>query len=203
MGRRYILTVMIITAHGEGSFRLQAGDVTVLVDPSHARSFKGSRAIISTVRPARVDPPVPQSDPNTRAPFWIDHQGEYDLGGLSLRGVTAEWDRDDEHTSYRIEFDGIVVGLLGPLAREPDKKVLELIAGVDILITPAGGKPLLPVTAAVKLARQAEPSAIIPSVGDFTSFTKEVGGETETTDRFTVRAKDLDPKAMRVVLLTS
>lgn len=194
---------MIITAHGEGSFRLQAGDTTVLIDPSHARSFKGARAIVSTARPARVDPPPPQDDPAVRTPFWVDHQGEYDLGELSVRGVTAEWDRDDEHTAYRIEFDGITVGLLGPLAGEPNKKVFELVSDVDILILPAGGKPLLPAAAAAKLARQAEPSAIIPSVGDLKSFTKEIGGETETTERFTVKAKDLEPKAMRVVLLTS
>lgn len=194
---------MIITAHGEGSFRLQAGDTTILIDPTHARSFKGSRAIITTTRPARVDPPAPSSDPATRAPFWIDHQGEYDLGEVAIRGITTEWDRDDEHTAYRIEFDGIAVGLLGPLAGEPSKKVFELVSGVDILILPAGGKPLFPVAAAAKLARQAEPSAVIPSVGDLKSFTKEIGGDTETTERFTVKKKDLEPKAMRVVLIAS
>ena len=190
---------MVITYHGEDSFRLQAGATVVLVDPENQRSFKGAHCIIATTRPAHVEEPAAGDD----APFWIDHQGEYDLGSVTVRGVTAEWDRDDEHTAYRVTMDGVSIGLLGFLTAEPGPAVYEPLAGVDILIVPAGGKPFLTTAAAAKLARQLEPSVVIPSLTDPKPLVKELGNGGAPEDRLTVKKKDLAPKAVHVVVLTS
>lgn len=197
---------MVITYHGENSFRLQAGETVVLVDPENQRSFKGAHCIIATARPSHIDPPLPTGQAGATgdgAPFWIDHQGEYDLGSVTIHGVTAEWNRDDEHTAYRVTMDDVSVGLLGFLTAEPKPAVHELLAGVDILIMPAGGKPFLTTAAAAKLARQLEPSIVIPSLTDPKPLVKELGNGGAAEDRLTVKKKDLAPKAVRVVVLTS
>jgi hypothetical protein len=193
---------MVITYQGENYFKIQSGDLVVLIDPPNQRSFKGASVIVNTIRPTLAEQP---EEGGEAAPFWIDHQGEYEISGIHVYGWTTEWVRDEEHTAYRITVDGIDVAVLGYLAKELDQKIQGTLGGSEILIVPAGGKPFLAQSSIAKIVRQIEPAAIIP--GLFTDpklFLKELGDtKAVPQERFTVKKKDLVPKAMAVQVLAA
>jgi hypothetical protein len=194
---------MVITFQGENYFKIQSGDLVVLIDPPNQRSFKGASAVVNTVRPALAEPPV--TGGGEPAPFWIDRQGEYEVSGIHVTGWTTEWVRDEEHTAYRISLDGIDVAVLGYLTRELDQKIQGPLGGTDILIVPAGGKPFLAPSSVAKIVRQVEPSVVIPGLfSDPKPFLKELGDtKTAPQEKLTVKKKDLPPKAMAVQLLSA
>jgi L-ascorbate metabolism protein UlaG (beta-lactamase superfamily) len=195
---------MVITYQGENYFRIQSGDTIVLIDPGNQRSFKGATLALHTLRPTLTEAPSGEEG-GQPTPFWIDHQGEYDVQGVSVRGWTTGWVRDEEHTAYRIVIDDISVVVLGYLTQELSAEVQGELVGADIVIAPAGGKPFIAVPAAAKLVRQIEPSIILPSLAtDLKAFTKELGaGKIEPEEKLTVKKKDLAPKAMKLVVLSS
>ncbi len=184
---------MIITYQGDDYFKLQSGQFTVLIDPTNQRSFKGATAIINTVRPAGTQP-------SEEGGFWIDHQGEYEAQGIHITGVSLEEKGGGEKTAYRIVFDDVIFGVLGYSAKEPESKVQELLQECDVLLLPGSGKPFLPIEAAAKLARQLEPSVIIPSLGEhYKAFLKEFGQEKAASEeKFVFKKKDLSAKAMAI-----
>ncbi|MEK7512879.1 MAG: MBL fold metallo-hydrolase [Patescibacteria group bacterium] len=190
---------MVITHHGENYFRIQSGALTVLIDPTNQRSFKGATLVIHTVRPAVTDAP---EEPML---FWIDHQGEYQVGETMVRGWTTEWVRDEEHTAYRVTLDGIAIAAVGHLTKELNPALQAALTDTDILIVPAGGKPFLGPALAAKLVRQLEPAVVIPSLfSDLKPFLKELGESRVTPEeKLTVKKKDFTPKAMAVRWLTA
>ena len=40
---------MVITYQGDNYFRFQSGDLTLLVDPTNQRAFKGAGVVLSTI----------------------------------------------------------------------------------------------------------------------------------------------------------
>lgn len=184
---------MIITYQGDDYFKLQSGQLTVLIDPVNQRSFKGATAIVNTVRPAKTQP-------SEEGGFWIDHQGEFEVQGIHVTGVSLGEKTEGEKTAYRVVFDDIVFGILGYCAKEPESRVQELLQECDVLILPGSGKPFIPIEAAAKLVRQLEPSVIIPSLGEhYKVFLKELGQEkTVSEEKFVFKKKELPLKAMAI-----
>lgn len=194
---------MVITYQGENYFKIQSGNLVVLIDPPTQRSFKGTSVVVNTIRPTLSEPP--EEVKGQPASFWIDHQGEYEISGIHVIGWTTEWVRDEEHTAYRITIDGIDVAVLGYLAKELDQKVQGVLGGSDILIVPAGGKPFLAPSSVAKIVRQIEPAAVIPALfKDPKPFLKELGDtKTAPQEKFSIKKKDLVPKAMAVQILST
>ena len=190
---------MVITRQGDGYFKLQSGEKAVLIDPDNQRSYKGSLLVVATTKPS-------STGPEDGGPFFIDGQGEYDVSEIRIEGRTAEHEEGGiEKTAYRIVFDDITIGVLGPVKKEPDPKVVEILQDCDILILPGGEKPYLNASAIAKTIRQTEPGIVIPS---FTKnpkdLLKELGQENgKPEEKLTLKKKDISPKAMTVVWLTA
>lgn len=195
---------MVITYHGENYLKVQSGNTTVLIDPTDQRSFKGAALALSTVYPAAVARGGKEDLSTLREPLIIDHEGEYEIAGIRIQGVSAGHDGDGEKTCYFVEFDGITLGILGHLTHEPDRKVMEILADLDILFIPVGGKPFLTPAVAGKIVRQLEPGLVVPTLTkDPASFLKEMGNpKLHCEEKLTVKKKDVASKAMRVVCLT-
>jgi hypothetical protein len=185
---------MIINYYGGNYFKIQAGDLVVLIDPENQRSYKGAALVLNTVRPALAEAPAETE------PFWIDHQGEYEVQGIHVEGMSLGEENKKENTAYRVDFDEIRFGILGHLAKEPDPKIQEFLKNCDVLIIPGGEKPFIGAAAAAKLVRQLEPSVVIPSLSQNPkAFLKEIGQEkTVAEEKFVFKKKDLAPKAMAV-----
>ncbi len=190
---------MIINYYGGDYFKIQAGDLAVLVDPENQRSYKGATLILNTVRPSLAEAPIETS------PFWIDHQGEYEVQGIRVEGRSLGEEERKEKTAYRIDFDEISIGILGHITHDSDPKIQEFLKDCDVLIIPGGDRPLIGAAAAAKLIRQLEPSIVIPSFAkDPRSFLKEMGQEKAAAEeKLVFKKKDLTPKAMAVKWLSS
>ncbi len=190
---------MIITYQEENYFKIQSGDQTILVDPTNQRSFKGASVILIT---SSDDVNLPNEREEGSA-FVIRHQGEYEVGGIRIQGWSTEHEKNTEKTMYKIQWDDISLGILGPLTKELDSKTLFALEQVDILIVPAGGKPYLSQAVTAKIVRQLEPGIVIPSLfSDSKLFLKEMGSEnTEIEEKLTIKKKDVPPNAMKVHVL--
>jgi len=187
---------MIITYQGENYFKIQSGELSVLIDPENQRSLRGANAAVNTLLPAPV--PTPEGDEC----FWIDHQGEYEVRGIHVRGWSVGEDGGVEKTIYRIVFDDVTIAVFGHITKEPPKELLEYLEDADVAIVPAGNNPYLAPNATAKLLRQIEPSVVIPSLfKDLKPFLKELNHGNDAIkpeEKFVFKKKDLEPKAMVV-----
>lgn len=189
---------MVITYNGGSYFKLQSGEKSILIDPDNQRSFKGSLLVLSTVKPS-------PTSPEENGPFFIDSQGEYDVSEIRIESRTAAHEDDGEKTAYRIDFDDIVIGVLGPIKKDPDAKAVEILQDCDILIVPGGGEPYLGASAVGKIVRQTEPGIVIPSLAkNPKDLLKELGQENaKPEEKLTLKKKDIPPKAMTVKWLAA
>ncbi len=198
---------MVITYHGGNYLKVQAGNFTVLVDPVDQRSFKGAQVVLHTILPAALDIGKERTEVLAlREPLWIDHAGEYEVGGIGIRGVAMGDEGGRAHTAYHFTLDDLTVGVFGFLMNEPEAKTLEEFADLDVLFLPGGGKPLIAQAAAAKLVRQLEPGIVVPTLAkDLTPFLKEFGGHAKcpTEEKLVIKKKDVTPKAMAIHCLAA
>ncbi len=186
---------MVITYLGEGCFRLQSGETSLLVDPSGNR-LKADVSLKTTVDPKDI--------PGTAD--VVAFAGEYEVKGIEIEGIQIMDESTPKlaKTAYKIIWEGIVIGVLGSISNAPDAKVLEKIGEPDILIIPVEEDHFLEPEAAGALTRQLEPAVVIPSLYNDKSakaFAKELGQPATVEDRFTFKKKDLTPEAMKLVIL--
>jgi hypothetical protein len=186
---------MIITYHGENYFKIQAGNLLLLVDPLNERSFRGADLVIRTDMAENKD---------LSEPLLIDSPGEYEVRGIRLSGFNLPLSKGKK-TFYRLFFDEIWFGILGRAIKEPDAKTLAPLRNVDILIIAADGKPPLSERTVVNIIRNLEPGIIIPSYIDSRhppqKFLKELDKKCEVMEKLVLKKKDVEPGAMAVKCL--
>ncbi|MCP6720137.1 MAG: MBL fold metallo-hydrolase [Patescibacteria group bacterium] len=189
---------MVITYHGDNYFKIQSGNITVLIDPTSGRSFRGADLILNTLKPSPVSSPIDGTDC-----FWIDHQGEYERKGIGVRGWSAGSEGGKEKTIYRVVFDEINLLVLGHLTKEPDKEVREYLSGADVVFIPAGGNPFISQSTAAKLIRQIEPSIVIPSLfKNPRNFLREFNQpKCDFEEKLVIKSKNLRPGTMEIKCL--
>ena len=206
---------MVITYHGGQCFKVSLGDTTIAFDPLSkqadwpAAKF-GADVVISSMHHPNFAGYEQMSHGN-RSPFIIHGPGEYEVGEVTVRGFGVETEYDGQtryNTIYHVNFDAIDIVFLGALGDpDIDSKILGALSDIDILFVPIGGKDVLEVPQASKLAVKLEARAIIPMHYDKTSLTaflKEEGAEnTKPQDKLTIKQKDLAQMEGEVVVLQS
>jgi L-ascorbate metabolism protein UlaG (beta-lactamase superfamily) len=207
---------MIITWHGEGCFRIQNGDVSVLVDPPNGKTGIAQPRFQTDVLIKTITAWPMEQDQSSRALFVVRGAGEYDIAGIGIRGfeLLDESAKNFFKTLYTLRWDDILIGLLGHCAGPLPPAVAEHFEDCDVLIAPAGGEPFADVDVMVKLVKQLNPKIFIPSFLKMPGVKRAAaldarqcaerfnGGLTEESDKFVFKKKDLvDIKKTRVVCL--
>ncbi|MDI6820585.1 MAG: MBL fold metallo-hydrolase [Patescibacteria group bacterium] len=196
---------MVITYQGDNYFKFQSGETAILIDPTNQRSFKGAVLVVNTEEPSAVTPDKKKEEREQGLPFFINHQGEYEIKGIQVKGVSIGYDEKEkkENTLYQIIFDEIKIACLGHLKNELNPKLLADLEDADIMILPGGGKPFINEAQAAKIARQIAPSIIIPSLyKDVKNFLKEFDKtKLESQDKLVIKKKDLKPEALSIIWL--
>ena len=121
----------------------------------------------------------------------IDGPGEYEVGGVSINGISM-----GNATIYAIKMDGIVLLHLGKHDKAFSDSQIEKLPAADIVFTPASKE------IADTLAKL-EPKIIIPMYEDgaLESFLKEIGKDSiKPQSKLTVTREKL-PAEMEVVVL--
>lgn len=208
-----ILPTMIITYHGGQCFKVSFGDTTIAFDPISKKSslspvkFGADAAFISMHH--KDFNGKDQVSHGSREPFVADGPGEYEIGDVTARGfgVKSVYDKEERYnTIYQVNLEGINMVFLGALSQpEIDPKILGEFGDIDILFIPIGGKDVLDVPQASKLAVKLEAKLIIPMHYDdaqLKAFLKEESAQNVTpVDKLTIKKKDVAAMEGEIVVL--
>ncbi len=211
---------MIINWYGHSCFKIteQGGRLTIVTDP-FAKSIGLTPPRISadivTVSHQHHD----HNNVKTLSgePFVIDSPGEYEIQGVKITGCLSFHDQNKgkdrgENTIYLIETEKIRLCHLGDLGQKKlSDKQLEIIGEVDILMTPVGGIYTIDAAEAAQIAKQLQPSLIIPmhykvpglkiELEKLDKFLKEMGiNGDKPIEKLNIKKKDLADKKMQVVM---
>jgi L-ascorbate metabolism protein UlaG (beta-lactamase superfamily) len=106
--------------------------------------------------------------PKVEAKLVIDGPGEYEVSGVSVKGmsVRANMDNPDQKTTtlYKIIADDINLVVTGHIYPELSEEELETIGLVDILCIPVGGNGYtVDAAGALSVIKKIEPKIVIPT----------------------------------------
>ncbi|MFC1614963.1 MBL fold metallo-hydrolase [Patescibacteria group bacterium] len=204
---------MIITYYGKQFFKIQQGDTAIAINPAGKKSkIKatkfGADVAISSLHHEDFDG-VDEMKYGDKTPFAIIGPGEYEIGGVFVKGFAIESSYDKKNkinTVYSITVDNINVAFLGVLnTPELSNEIKEGLDGIDILFIPVGGEEVLTPEEAHKLSTKLGPSIIIPMDYDDQSlktFLKETGSEdVKPVDKLTIKRKDVEEKEGEIIVL--
>jgi L-ascorbate metabolism protein UlaG (beta-lactamase superfamily) len=204
---------MIITSNGHHSIKLQTGDIVIAVNPVSKDSKEKSAKFGADVALVSINHPdfngASDMSFGEKVPFVITGPGEYEVKNTFIKGFLSSSHYEDGeyfNTIYSVMMDGMHVCFLGAHgeAKVSDEAV-EAMTDIDILLIPVS-KDTLSAAEAYKIAVNLEAKLIIP-LGDPTlikAFLKEAGAEKpQTTDKLTIKKKDLEGKQGDIVLLAS
>lgn len=206
-------TCMVITYHGLEFFKVTFGDTTIAFNPiSKDSKLKGPHFGADVALISLKDRDMNGADAVSRGEkqaFVIDGPGEYEIGGLFVKGFTSKSNYGGEerlNTIYLVNLENMNLCFLGALShKDLDPKVTEELEDIDILFTPIGGEGVLNSLESYKMAVKLEPSLIIPMHYDEKSlkaFLKDAGEENMVpVDKLTLKKKDLEGKESDVVIL--
>ncbi len=209
---------MIITYLGHEFVKVQYGDLTLAFNPpakdSKYKSSKfGAGIVLETIMHEDMSGGEELSY-GDKKPFVITGPGEYETGGVFIKGVAGasryDLDAKDENlinTIYSLPVDNINMLFLGAQSTELPSDLSDVIDEVDILFVPIGDDGVYSPKEAYKVAMNLSPKIIIPihfsSTKDekLKQFIKEAGGEATTVDKLTIKKKDIEGKEGEIIIL--
>jgi L-ascorbate metabolism protein UlaG (beta-lactamase superfamily) len=222
---------MIITYLGAEFFKVQFGDITLAFNPiSKDSKMKPARFGADIVLTSAYHPDfngVDQVTHGDKKPFVIAGPGEYEVGGVFIKGLASESKYGMKsggssgsavplvNTIYTVSLENMNICFLGALDNpELKDETVEALDEIDILFVPIGGEGVLEPAKAYKLAVSLEPKLIIPmhystpgaDIGTDNAlkmFLKEAGENPSPMPKLTLKRKDLDGKEGDVVVLES
>ena len=205
---------MDIEYKGANCIMLSSKAGTVVVDPKLSLvGLKDVAAKANVVLATQHDLAVQPADG-----LLIDGPGEYEVGGVSVKGIPAQRhiDTPDEPlrgTIYRIDTSESTIGVVGHAASLTDAQI-EALGVLDILIVPVGGNGYtLDAHGAIELIRRIEPKMVIPThyadaalayevpQAELEPFLKEMGAAHQVAAKLKLKGGVL-PEMLTVLELT-
>jgi len=188
---------MVINYFGNGCFRLQSGETSILVDSENNR-LKADVALKTLVA---TDAAIPGDAENG---VEILFPGEYEAKEIEIMGFPVAGESTEKFlkTSYAVLWEGMKFVFLGHLSKPIDATLMEEFSEPDVLFLPVGGGHFLEPAVAAKIAKQLEARIIIPSFyKNPDEFLKALGKKGETIDKFVFKQKDIATDKGRAVIL--
>ena len=171
---------MQITWYGQASFGIESVDGTRVVtdpyDPEKA-GFKAFTDAADVVIKSSSnddfhdnDHLVPKRDGATvidALPVALEG-GETTSHGITFKAIEAMEHLDhpyrdpDQNAMYRFNVDGVEIGHMGDMGNDFSNEQIAFFEGVDILLSHAGGKPVISLEELNRIADTVKPKLIIP-----------------------------------------
>ncbi len=198
---------MVLNYFGNGAFRLQSGDTSVLVNPENNR-LKADvtlKTLVAGESPLAAEA-VAGSDGTAVAAQTIAFPGEYEVREIEILGypVAAESTEKFLKTVYAVYWEEMKFVFLGHLSRPMDATLMEELLAPDMLILPVGGGHFLEPEVAAKVAKQLEARIIVPSFYKTPDeFLKTLGKKAEKMDKFVFKQKDIMGDKGRPIVLSA
>jgi L-ascorbate metabolism protein UlaG (beta-lactamase superfamily) len=188
---------MVINYFGNGCFRLQSGDTSILVNPESNR-LKGD-VTLKTLTSTEVDFHAEAGEGTV-----ISFPGEYEAKEIEIVGFGIPEESTEKFikSAYAVMWEGMKFVFLGHLSKPMDATLMEEFADPDVLFLPVGGGHFLEPEVAAKIAKQLEARIVIPSFyKDPTEFLKALGKKGEEMDKFVFKQKDIIADKGRAIIL--
>jgi L-ascorbate metabolism protein UlaG (beta-lactamase superfamily) len=188
---------MVVNYFGNGCFRLQSGDVSILLDPENNR-LKAD-VVLKTLVSTTDEVLAEVSQEGT-----IAFAGEYEVKGIEIVGFPLASESTEKFlkTAYAVTWEEMKFVFLGHLSAPIDATLTEEFADPDVLILPVGGGHFLEPAVAAKIAKQLEAKIIIPSFSENADeFLKALGKKTEVVEKFVFKQKDIVTEKGRPIVL--
>lgn len=155
---------MEIRSLGRSGFEVKSAVGTVLVDPpAEALSgpFPDPNTIVAFSKRAEGIRETPSGVTKV-----LEGPGEYEIGGLSIRGVATPADEPsvshEINTAYVIDADGVMVCSTGALGYAPDTVAVQQVGKVNVLLLDPEQSPLSGDELAATV-RNFDPQLVVPS----------------------------------------
>lgn len=182
---------MEITFLGHSSFKIKTRSATVVTDPFNNTigiKFPSVTADIVTVSHNHDDHNNTTGVDEARR--VIDGPGEYEIGGVSIIGLSAfHDDKDGEargpNTIYIFEAEGLRLVHFGDLGHALSEKFYEKLGDIDVAFVPVGGVYTIGSQVASEIIKTLEPTICIPMHFADSGLSKEAFGELEDVAKFT------------------
>jgi len=186
---------MVVNYFGNGCFRLQSGDTSLVINPTSNR-FKAD-AVLRTLM-LSGDPVVPEE---------ISFPGEYEIKGIEIQG----WALKEESTAkivksiFMVTWEDAKMLFLGHISKSLPAEILEEVGDPDLVFIPTGDEHFISAEDAVKLIKRLEPKIVIPAFyKNTTALEKAMGKGSENQEKFVFRRKDLGEEAKaKLIILES
>lgn len=175
--------------HGETCISIKGKNAQVVINPHKGLKAKLKAHVVmaaddETYDAAQVEgiKPVPEESPTP--PKVLDWPGEYEAAGVSVIAIPHA-----NGLIFRFEIDDITFCHLDTLTEDLNEKQTELIGDVDVLLVPAS-KESLSGKKAHAVIEEIEPRVVIPMIGPFDEFLKELGKhDTTRTESFKIASR--------------
>lgn len=183
---------MVINYFGDGCFRLQSGELSLLVNPASNRL----KADVTIKTLAITDAPISGDE--------IALPGEYESKGIEIQGWQVREESTEKFTKtvFAVTMEDMRFVFLGHLSKPLSAAFLEDLGETDVVFVPTGDSHFIDPADAAKLMRQIEPKVIIPSY--FKSpdeLVKALGVKPEAMEKFTFKKKDIADAKGRLIVL--
>lgn len=107
-------------------------------------------------------------DPDVEVKILLDYPGEYEVSGVSVKGVAARSHIDESGKKsavmYKLVMEDLRIAVVGHIYPELSEEQLEEIGTVDVLIIPVGGNGYtLDGAGAFNIVKKIDPRLVIPT----------------------------------------
>ncbi len=207
---------MDIRWQGRSTFEITSGAQKVLFDPfPGAPKSKVAGELPTVVTSSHDGAGDIELSPWRKSSKVLEGPGEYEIGGLALRGVPTPRNDDANpratNTVFTLECENLSVCHLGQLRDTLSSQAQQALGKVDILILPAGGPGTIGPEEAASTIRALDPKVAIPVYnGDqkgqaaqqaLARLVAEIGvAAADPVPRLTISRSNL-PAELRVVIL--
>ena len=209
---------MIITWLGQSCFKLQSGELVVVIDPFSKEiglTPPRFRADLALVTHGHHD--HSNSETLGGEPFLISGPGEYEVKGVYARGIETFHDKSrgterGMNTIYKITMEDLNILHLGDFGEgEMRDETLDEVGDADILMIPVGGKYTIDAEEAAKVVKQIEPRYVIPmhykipglklELDGVEKFLKEIEAKAEAQEKLAIKKKDIGEEEKTEVIV--
>lgn len=210
---------MVITWYGQACFRIQSGEFTLAIDPFGKEigltppRFKADAVLVTH---GHFDHANTQSIAGD--PLIINGPGEYEIKGVSVRGIQTFHDKQKGaerglNTIYTIDLEDIRLVHLGDFGEGILRdETNDQIGTAHVAMIPVGGTYTITGEEAAKVIKQLEPRIVIPmhyklpevkaDLLPVDIFLKEMGAaKTEAQEKLTIKKKDVEGENEKTVVV--
>ena len=170
---------MVISLLEPSGIKCQVADFSLLVDPPKTK--KGGLIL-------RTESPKGDLSPDDNE---INGPGEYELGGIRVRGVGIKGENGSARVAYSALFDGIRLGFVNGLDKPLSQEELEDMGEIDILFVDVE-QSTLNIKEMTSFIKKVDPKIIMPTTDKGAKKLLEEFGQTgQAEEKLTIKAKDI------------